>query len=84
MARKIEHEVPEPGSVYRHTFKGQEHVMTVVKEAGEIRFLVSGRSYPSPSGAAVAITGKPTNGWLFWNIVKAPADTRRRRRTATE
>jgi hypothetical protein len=68
MARKVEHHAPAVGTAFRHIFKGQEHVMTVVKEAGKLRYSVSGTSFRSPSAAAVAISGKPTNGWLFWHM----------------
>jgi Restriction Enzyme Adenine Methylase Associated/Protein of unknown function (DUF2924) len=43
---------------------GQEHVARV--RDGNIE--LNGQVYPSLSAAAVAITGKPTNGWTFWRI----------------
>ena len=41
---------------------GQEHVARL--RGGEVE--LDGKVYPSLSGAAVAVTGKPTNGWSFW------------------
>jgi len=29
---------------------------------------LNGQVYPSLSAAAVAITGRPTNGWTFWRL----------------
>ena len=76
MAGKVEHSVPPPGSIFRHSYKGQEYVMTVAKESGTVCYSVSGKKFRSPSAAAVAITGGPTNGWLFWYMDKASADSK--------
>jgi hypothetical protein len=29
---------------------------------------LDGKEYHSPSAAAMAVTGKPTNGWTFWEV----------------
>jgi hypothetical protein len=50
------------GTEFRASYKGQ--VRTGRVEGGALA--VSGKSYDSPSAAAVAITGSPVNGWRFW------------------
>ncbi|MBE0658289.1 MAG: DUF4357 domain-containing protein [Bryobacteraceae bacterium] len=50
------------GTLFRATHKGKTYTGTV--EDGALR--VDGRSYSSPSQAAVAITGNSVNGWIFW------------------
>lgn len=47
------------------TYKGKKYT-AVVHRNGTVRF--DGATYATPSGAAVAVTGKPTNGWDFWRI----------------
>jgi hypothetical protein len=44
--------------------RGAQHVARL--SGSEID--LNGRCYPSLSAAAVAITGKPTNGWSFWRV----------------
>lgn len=53
------------GTQFRATYKGQQHTGTV--ESGAL--IVNGERYTSPSAAAVAITGKATNGWRFWECL---------------
>jgi len=36
--------------------------------------IYDGRQYPSLSAAASAITGRPTNGWLFWTYRTVDGD----------
>ncbi|MGV8081753.1 MAG: DUF4357 domain-containing protein [Syntrophales bacterium] len=50
------------GTEFRATYKGQTIFGSV--EAGAL--VVDGKRYNSPSAAAVAITGNPVNGWIFW------------------
>lgn len=50
------------GTEFRATYKGQTIFGRV--EAGAL--VVDGRRYNSPSAAAVAVTGNPVNGWIFW------------------
>jgi hypothetical protein len=44
--------------------QGKHHVARL--RGGEIE--LNGQRYPSLAAAAVAITGKPTNGWSFWRV----------------
>jgi predicted GIY-YIG superfamily endonuclease len=39
---------------------------------GNISF--AGKRYATPSLAAKAVTGKPSNGWWFWRYERAPGD----------
>jgi hypothetical protein len=50
------------GSEFRATYKGK----TVLARVEQGALLVNGRSFNSPSAAAVSITGNPVNGWTFW------------------
>ena len=51
------------GTEFRATYKGQTFSGKV--EGGALS--VNGKgSFDSPSAAAMAITSKPVNGWIFW------------------
>lgn len=50
------------GTEFRASYKGRTFMGKV--ESGAL--LVDGKRYDSPSAAAVAITGNPVNGWIFW------------------
>ncbi len=50
------------GTEFRASYKGQ----TVLGKVAGGALHVNGKSYDSPSAAAVAITGNPVNGWVFW------------------
>jgi hypothetical protein len=50
------------GTEFRATYRGQTIYGRV--EAGAL--VVGGTRFNSPSAAAVAITGSPVNGWIFW------------------
>jgi hypothetical protein len=47
---------------FRVTYKGQIYTGRVHGGA----LVVDGKSYESPSSAAMAITGSAVNGWRFW------------------
>jgi hypothetical protein len=52
-----------------HTeFRGKHHgtVHTAHVEGGAL--VLNGKSYDSPSSAAVSITGYEVNGWKFWEV----------------
>lgn len=50
------------GTEFRAHYKGQTHLARVQSGA----LMLDGKSYHSPSAAAVSITGSPVNGWRFW------------------
>lgn len=50
------------GTEFRATYKGQTYTAKV--EGGAL--VLNGTRYPSPSAAAVSITGSAVNGWRFW------------------
>ena len=52
------------GLKLRKIHKGKEHEAVV--RNGKIEF--NEKQFPSPSGAAVAATGYPVNGWRFWQF----------------
>jgi hypothetical protein len=55
----------------RATFRGKTF-RARVRQSGQIRY--KKRTYNSPSLAAHAVTGRPTNGWSFWTFERAPHD----------
>ena len=50
------------GTEFRASYKGKDYQAHV--EQGALVF--NGTKYSSPSPAAIAITERPTNGWMFW------------------
>jgi len=50
------------GTEFRASYKGQ----TILGKVAGGMLNVNGKMYTSPSAAAVAITGNPVNGWVFW------------------
>lgn len=50
------------GTEFRANYKGQTHLARV--EGGAI--VVQGKSYDTPSSAAMSITKSNVNGWRFW------------------
>ncbi len=50
------------GTEFRARHKGQAYSGKVQSGA----LVLNGKHYDSPSAAAVEITGRPTNGWIFW------------------
>lgn len=58
------------GTEFRASYKG-------IAISGRIEsgaLVVNGKRFDSPSAAAVAITGNPVNGWVFWEC-KIPGRT---------
>lgn len=50
------------GTKFRGTYKGKSSTAIVCEKGLQC----NGEYFTSPSAAAVAITGQPTNGWTFW------------------
>ena len=57
------------GTEFRASHKGQMYYAKV--EDGSL--ILNGKKFPSPSAAAVSITGNPVNGWVFWEC-KLPGE----------
>lgn len=55
----------------RMLYKGKLH-KAVVRQNGTIRY--KGEVYNSPSLAAQAVRGMPSNGWVWWKYERAPGD----------
>ena len=58
------------GTEFRGRYKGQIYYAKVERGA----LVYNGKRYESPSPAAVDITGKPWNGWHFWEC-RVPGKT---------
>ena len=55
------------GTVVHHqSRRDQARNVTATVVRGGIR--LEGAVYPTPSGAAKAITGAPVDGWAFWKL----------------
>jgi hypothetical protein len=54
----------------RATYKGETYHAWVLP-SGRIKLKHDGKIYNSPSGAGTGVTGKPTDGWLFWRYKNA-------------
>ncbi|MFC1915238.1 DUF2924 domain-containing protein [Chloroflexota bacterium] len=73
MPKRKERKLPQSGSRFSKTFKGETYTMEVVKEAGVVRYKVGREVYASLSAAAKSITKTDVNGWVFWGLEK-PVD----------
>lgn len=59
------------GTGFRAEYKGKQYVGQVQSGA----LLVAGKRFKSPSAAAVEVTGRSANGWLFWECKFPGSDT---------
>jgi hypothetical protein len=50
------------GTEFRASHKGQMYYARIE----DASLILNGKKFPSPSAAAVSITGNPVNGWVFW------------------
>ena len=57
--------LPPPGAVLRRTFRGVEHLVTVLEDG----FLHEGEKYTSLSVLARVITGTRWNGFGFFGLL---------------
>jgi NDP-sugar pyrophosphorylase family protein len=71
--KPIARELPPVGTTLTATYKGQPHTAEIV----EAKDLPRGRAvrygdqlFPSLSAAGKAVTGHPTNGWVFWRAAE--------------
>lgn len=62
--RKRDPRLPAPGETIRRTYKGTEHVVTILEEG----ILYEGRTYASLSAVAKCITGSHRNGFRFFQL----------------
>jgi len=67
---KNEYSLLKPRSKYARYWKGQLYEMCIIKEGDTIKFLVDGKKFSSPTGAAKNITKQEVNGWRFWHLRK--------------
>ena len=72
--KKIARELPPVGTTLTGRSRGQSHTAVIV----EANDRPAGRAveygdqlFPSLSAAAKAVTGHPTNGWLFWRAAES-------------
>ena len=71
----IERHLPSVGTILVASFGGKRYHAEIIESPNlpEGRAVKSNNvSYSSMSGAAQAITRRPTNGWLFWKISHMP------------
>lgn len=64
---------PPKAMALRAHYKGRSY-NAVFNKNGSVRY--EGHAYTSLSSAATAITGRPTNGWLFWRFRDADGEWR--------
>jgi len=70
-----EKNLPRPGDRLTHHFRKNlgdiiAEVVTVDTVTEKVVVKVGDTTYPSLSAAAQAISGYPTNGWIFWGLKK--------------
>lgn len=66
---------PREGDRLVHRFRKKEgevvaEVLSVDRKTGKVAVRVGKKTYPSLSAAASAVTGRATNGWVFWGLKK--------------
>ena len=64
---------PKVGQKLVHNFRSKHgfveaEVIAVDKKTESVTVRVKGKTYSSLSTAARAISGSPTNGWVFWGL----------------
>ena len=71
--KKIVRQLPPVGTTLTGRSKGQTHTAVIVEaqdRPGGRAVKYGDQLFPSLSAAAKAVTGHPTNGWLFWRPVE--------------
>jgi hypothetical protein len=72
--KKIVRQLPPVGTTLTATYKGQAHTAVIVeaKDRPAARAVKYGdQLFASLSAAGKAVTGHPTNGWVFWHPAEA-------------
>ena len=69
----LDKKIPQPGDRLTHRLNKMPgeviaEVVSVDPETGKVVVKVGGTTYSSLSAAGQAISGYPTNGWVFWGL----------------
>ena len=67
--------LPQPGDRLTHHFRKKQgevtaEVISVDPKSRKIVVKVDDTTYSSLSAAGQAVSGHPTNGWIFWGLKK--------------
>ena len=74
MPRRIEHKIPEVGTVFVRIYKkrgekkSRKLELKVVKVGNRIRYKFEGNVYHTPSEAAKSLLHYEVDGWIFWRM----------------
>ncbi len=70
MGKHKQRPLPTIGRKYEKKKRdGTKHVLTVVEDAGKIKYRLGRQVFDSPSAAAKSINGgMQVNGWNFWKM----------------
>jgi hypothetical protein len=70
MKKKIKKELPAVGTeLFHFYYRKIIHTARIVKDSSSASgkaLEFKGKKYESLSAASLAVTGKSTNGWIFW------------------
>lgn len=74
--------MPRPGDRLVHGFRkrgGQvvAEVVSVDERTGRVTVRIGDKLYPSLSAAALAVSGRPSIGWVYWGLKKQMQGYRR-------
>lgn len=61
---------PKAGMKFTRRFNGKEHILTVVKDGNDTKYMVGEETFDTPTAAARSLIGNKyaVNGWLFWGM----------------
>jgi hypothetical protein len=74
MGKRIEHKLPEIGTVFFKTYKarGEKQArnleLKIVKVGNGIGYRFDGKVYNTPTAAAKSLLHYEVDGWKFWRI----------------
>ena len=71
----LDKKLPQPGDRLVHRFRKNPgeviaEVISVDPGTGKVVVKVGDTTYSSLSAAGQAVSGHPTNGWIFWGLKK--------------